>query len=693
MTTTHTLDALCGNACSNPHSLLGLHDAVIRLWRPGAHHVHLEVNGQIVQATCVHEMGLFECPVPEGTGALDYRIYHPNGSLAHDPYAFLPSFGHMDEHFWGEGTHVRAYEVLGAREGEHGGVRGTTFAVWAPSAKGVSLVSDFNNWDGRACPMRLMGASGVWELFVPDAGEGLKYKYEIQSWDHHLRIKADPFATWSEVRPKNASVVFDVDCYDWGDHEWMEARKAQSLNRPISIYEVHLGSWRRHHGEFLNYRELARELAAYCVEMGFTHVELLPVAEHPLDESWGYQVSGYYATSSRYGTPEDFQFFVDYLHQKGIGVILDWVPAHFPQDDFSLATFDGTCLFEHADPRQGYHPHWNTAIFNYGRHEVSNFLIANALFWLEKMHVDGLRVDAVASMLYLDYGREGQEWVPNVHGGKENLEAIAFLKKLNALVQENFPGALMIAEESTAFEGITKPVSEGGLGFNLKWNMGWMNDTLHYFPHPPDDRSQYHHYLTHTMDFAYTERFVLVLSHDEVVHEKCSLLSKMPEERFANLRLLLSYMWCQPGKKLLFMGGELGQDTEWNCKEQLPWHLLEDDNHKEIQQLVKRLNHLYQAHPALWELDFDPAGFEWIVSDPTISLIAYKRLAPSETLVCLHHFGALTHPDTLIECGPCQEVVELFDSNGVDLVGGEVVLEKGFRTTVNPLSTRIFAIR
>ncbi|MGE3954926.1 MAG: 1,4-alpha-glucan branching protein GlgB [Parachlamydiales bacterium] len=690
------LDSLIQSTCSDPHSLLGLHDErTVRLWRPGALTCHLEVEGETVEAKRVHEAGLFEYTHHRPLAPDRYRVYHTNGMLAHDPYAFPPTFGNLDEYLWNEGTHVRAYERLGAREIEHRGARGTLFAVWAPAARGVSLVSDFNNWDGRVTPMRQMGVSGVWELFVPDAGEGLRYKFEIQGWDGRLRVKADPFAYWSEVRPYNASIVFDLDCYEWGDQRWMENRRTQTLNRPMSIYEVHLGSWRKSHGEFLNYRELARELSAYCLEMGFTHVELLPITEHPLDESWGYQVSGYYSATSRFGTPEDFQFFVDTLHQKGIGVILDWVPAHFPQDDFSLAQFDGTHLYEHADPRQGYHPHWNTAIFNYGRHEVSNFLIANALFWFDKMHIDGLRVDAVASMLYLDYGRREGEWIPNAYGGKENLEAIAFLQTLNTTVHDHFRGVLMIAEESTAFPNITRPVSEGGLGFDLKWNMGWMNDLLHYLSRHPYDRHWYHNNLTHILDYAFFEQSLLPLSHDEVVHQKRSLLGKMPEEAFTNLRLLLSTQWCMPGKKLLFMGSELGLWTEWNCKEELPWGQLQYEPHKQTQQLVRRLNQLYRDHPALWERDFDWLSLEWVLSDYGLSTIAYKRHAENEVLLCLHNFSPHSLPEFILPVGPCNEVVEIFDSNGVDFQGEHPItpVEGGFKTSLTPLSTRIFELR
>ena len=472
----------------DPHHFLGLQPAgadkkVIRLWRPGASFLHIELFGKSVEAKKIDDSGLFELEVPVNTTASDYRVYHQNGLLAHDPYAFLPTLGELDAYLFARGVHYKLYEALGARVFVAQGIHGVKFTVWAPSAKAVSLVGDFNYWDGRVNPLRQMMGTGIWELFVPGLKEGDKYKFEIRTQEGHLRVKADPFAYCSEYRPLTASVVFDVDKYTWGDHEWMQNRaQKQNDSSPINVYELHLGSWKKKGNKTANYREIALELSQYCKEMGFSHIELMPIAEHPLDESWGYQVTGFYAVTSRYGTPEDFQFFVDHMHREGIGVILDWVPAHFPTDDYSLAQFDGTYLFEHADPRQGFHPHWNTYIFNYGRYEVSNFLIANALFWLDKMHIDGLRVDAVASMLYLDYGRNHGEWIPNRYGGNENLEAIEFLKHLSSVVHERFPHVLMFAEESTSFTGVTHRLEWGGLGFDVKWNMGWMNDTFKIHP-------------------------------------------------------------------------------------------------------------------------------------------------------------------------------------------------------------------
>ena len=592
----------------DPHRLLGLHGQTIRLWRPGAENIHLEVKGNIVEGQKVAP-GLFEYTALQSITGKDYRIYHQNGTLAHDPYAFFPTIGEMDTYLFNKGCHYELYKVLGANLKEFHGVKGVQFAVWAPNAKSVSLIADFNFFDGRATPMRSMGTSGIWELFVPGLKEGEKYKFEIHTREGYLRVKSDPFAFYSELRPRTASIVANLDAYQWNDNQWMSARKNLTLDRPINVYEVHLGSWRDYGTEFPNYRQVAVDLAKYCKEMGFTHVELLPIMEHPLDESWGYQVSGFYSVTSRYGTVADFQFFVDHMHNQGIGVILDWVPAHFPTDDFSLNRFDGTALFEHEDPRKGIHPHWHTAIFNYGRKEVTNFLLANALFWFDKMHIDGLRVDAVASMLFLDYGRKEGEWIPNPDGSNFNIDAIEFLKHLNSIVHERFPGVLMIAEESSSYQGVTH---KEGLGFDLKWNMGWMNDTLQYFSKDPFFRKFHQNDLTFSLIYAFSERFISVLSHDEVVHGKGSLVNKMPGpdwQKFANLRLLYSYLITHPGKKLLFMGGEIGQWNEWYCKAALDWHLLQFPLHHGLSKMVADLNRLLpRVAPALG-LRFRLAGF------------------------------------------------------------------------------------
>ncbi len=640
----------------NPHHLLGLHGQTIRLWRPGSDKTYLEVLGQIVEAEKVDEFGLFEFLCPQKITPNDYRVYHTSGLLAHDPYAQLPLIGEMDTFLFNKGCHYRLYSVLGANV-KNGG---TQFAVWAPNARSVSLVADFNHWDGRVSPMRSLGISGIWELFVPGVGPGEKYKFEIRTREGYLRIKSDPCAFYSELRPLTASVVADVNGYSWRDGEW----KKQSVYSPINIYEVHLGSWKSYGAEFPNYREIAVDLAKYCNEMGFTHVELMPIMEHPLDESWGYQVTGFFSVTSRYGTPADFQFFVDHMHLQGIGVILDWVPAHFPTDDFSLNRFDGTALYEHDDPRKGIHPHWQTAIFNYGRREVANFLIASALFWLDKMHIDGLRVDAVASMLYLDYGRKGGEWIPNPDGSNFNIDAIEFLKHLNSVAHEQFPGALMIAEESSSFSGVTHAE---GLGFDLKWNMGWMNDLLRYFAKDPIYRKFHQNDLTFSLLYAFTEKFMCVLSHDEVVHGKGSLLNKMPGpdwQKYANVRLLYSYMICHPGKKLIFMGAEIGQWNEWYCKSNLDWYLLQYPHHQGLFDMVRDLNHFYLAQPPLWEADFDWRGYEWIdFSDSQNSVISYLRKGAGRSLACVHNFTPEFHAQYWISLKDQSKVREVFNTD------------------------------
>lgn len=696
------------NGHHDPHRFLGIHslDAehkVIRLWRPGASCCHLEVQGKIVEGCSVHPSGLFEYRVSSDSTFLDYRIFHQNGLLAHDPYAFYPTLGELDFYLFSKGVHYELYHALGARILHHQGVLGTKFAVWAPDAKRVSLIGDFNYWDGRVNPMRNLGYSGIWEIFVPGIVENEKYKFEIHTKEGVRKVKSDPYAYGYELRPLTASVVRNVDNFSWTDEKWMDERiKFRQGNVPMAIYEVHLGSWRKKQGGFYNYREIAPMLASYCLDMGFTHVELMPIAEHPLDESWGYQVTGYFAVTSRYGSPEDFQFFVNYLHENNIGVLVDWVPAHFPTDDFSLAHFDGSNLYEHADPRQGFHPHWNTFIFNYGRHEVANFLIASALFWFEKMHIDGLRVDAVASMIYLDYGRKEGEWIPNIFGNNFNLQAIEFLKHLNSIVHQKFPGALMFAEESTAYDGVTRSLEWGGLGFDLKWNMGWMNDTLCYFSTDPIFRSYHQNLLTFIMLYAYTERFLLVLSHDEVVHGKGNLISKMPGDdwqKFASVRLLYSYMICQPGKKLLFMGSEMGQWSEWNCNEELHWYLCAFDRHQKLQKSIKDLNHFYLKSPALWERDFDYHGFEWIdFSDHKNSVISYLRKGSQQLLVCVHNFTPTYFPEYQICLPNVKKVKEVFNTDREEYWGsGKInsqlkIISSGFIIQLSPLATMIFEI-
>ena len=594
--------------------------------------------GAVIALERIYPDGFFEAALFGETHVFPYRlrVRFADGSEREfeDPYRFPPVLSDYDLHLLGEGTHHRAYEKLGAHVTAVEGVRGVGFAVWAPNARRVSVVGDFNQWDGRRHPMRVRGSTGIWELFLPGLEDGDIYKFEIKSREaNHLGLKADPYAFSSELRPKTASIVHDLDHYTWHDQEWLENRpRRQALSAPMAIYEVHLGSWQRvpeEKNRVLTYRELAERLVAYAHEAGFTHLQLLPVMEHPLDESWGYQTTGYFSPTSRFGTPEDFMAFVDYCHQHNVGVILDWVPAHFPSDAHGLAFFDGTHLYDHFDPRRGEHKDWGTRIFNYGRSEVCNFLWSSALFWLDKYHADGLRVDAVASMLYLDYSRQPGEWIPNRYGGNEDLEAIDFLKKFNEVVHHDHPGVLTIAEESTAWGGVSRPTYLGGLGFSLKWNLGWMHDTLLYFSKDSIYRRYHHNNLTFSLLYAFSENFVLVLSHDEVVHGKGSLVSKMPGDdwqRFANLRALLAYMYGHPGKKLLFMGGEFGQWAEWNSSQGLEWHLLEYEPHRRLRQLVCDLNRHYRAEPALHEIDFEPSGFEWIdFQDVDNSVVAFLR--------------------------------------------------------------------
>jgi 1,4-alpha-glucan branching enzyme len=635
----------------DPHSLLGAHPAGssvdVRALLPGAAAMRVVPRrGAPVEMKLLDPSGVFAAHLPRRKAPLAYRleVTWPDGrtSTFDDPYSQPPTLGELDLHLITEGRHEKLWEVLGARE--RGG--GTAFAVWAPAARSVSVVGDFNDWDGRAHFMRSLGGSGVWELFVPGVGSGERYKYEVRPRSGPPLLKADPLAGSAEHPPATASVVHRPG-HAWADAAWVAAREAP-WERPLSIYEAHLGSWRLNPLEGnrqLTYAELGEELAAYVSDLGFTHVELLPVMEHPFSGSWGYQTSGYYAPTSRFGSPDAFRAFVDHLHRAGVGVILDWVPAHFPRDEFALARFDGTALYEHEDPRRGAHPDWGTLVFNYGRKEVRNFLVANALYWLECFHADGLRVDAVASMLYRDYSRKPGEWVPNEYGGNEDLEAIAFLRELNEVTHAHVPGVIMAAEESTAWPGVSRPTSGGGLGFGFKWNMGWMHDTLDYLSHDPVHRSYHHDRLTFGLLYAFSENFILPLSHDEVVHGKGSLLSKMPGDRWqqlANLRALYAYMWAHPGKKLLFMGAELAQEQEWSHDRSLDWHLLADRGHAGVHRLVRDLNRLYQAEPALWERDFDPSGFAWLeAGDSSSNTLAFVRYSAGgeRALACVCNFS------------------------------------------------------
>ena len=638
------LSRLLANEITDPHAILGAHPAtvgevqgvVIRAYHPDAAGADCIVDGAELAMTAING-GLFSVFLPGATTPVRYRIrfrFREGASWERDdPYRFPPTIGDVDLHLFNEGTHRRLWEMLGAHLRTIDGVEGVSFAVWAPNARRVSVVGDFCMWDGRLFPMRLMGSSGVWELFIPGIGENALYKFELLTREGIPRVKADPFALKMQQAPETASIVVREDAYAWRDDAWMQKREAGDPARePMAIYEVHLGSWMRvpEDGDRpLSYREIAPRLADHCRHFGFTHVELLPIAEHPFTGSWGYQVSNYFATTSRYGSPDDFRFLVDTLHQAGIGVILDWVPAHFPKDDWALRRFDGTALFEHEDPRLGEHPDWGTLIFNYGRNEVRNFLIANALFWLGDYHVDGLRVDAVASMLYLDYSRKAGEWLRNRHGGRENLEAIEFLRQMNEAVRIERPGCFTVAEESTAWPGVTKPTSEGGLGFTFKWNMGWMHDTLQYFALDPIYRRHHHDQLTFAMMYEHSERFIMPLSHDEVVHLKGSLLHKMAGDwwqKFANLRTMCAYHYTRPGKKLLFMGSELAPWTEWNHDRSLDWHLGQDGMHEAFGRYLADLGHVYGEHPALWRHDYGHEGFAWIdVADRENSVLSYVR--------------------------------------------------------------------
>ncbi len=644
----------------SPHQLLGMHPLgdgsglVVRAFVPGATKIEVqpthEKNKPAFKLERVHGAGVFEGVTRAAKEVYAYDLVitdsQKNQRRTRDPYSFLPTLSESDLYLFGKGDERRIYEKLGAQLRTIDGVHGTSFAVWAPNAQRVSVVGDFNHWDGRCHPMRSLGPSGVWEIFIPGVGEGAHYKFEIRNLHGQNVLKTDPYGFFFEIAPKNAAIVWNNRKFEWSDEAWLTQRKQRDpLRSPISIYEVHLGSWRKKtSSESFGYRELAGPLVDYVKQMGFTHVEFLPIAEHAFYPSWGYQVTGFYAPTSRYGTPEDFKFLVNALHNAGIGVIVDWVPAHFPRDDWALARFDGSALYEHEDPRKGAHQDWGTLIFNFGRHEVSNFLMANALFWCDQFHVDGLRVDAVASMLYLDYSRKQGEWIPNQYGGRENLEAIDFLRKFNHITHVEFPGVVTIAEESTAWPQVTRPPYLGGLGFSFKWNMGWMHDTLNYFARDPVFRKYHQNDLTFAMLYHHNENFVLPLSHDEVVHGKRSLLGRMPGDdwqRFANLRMLLAYQWLFPGKKLLFMGGEIGQSREWNANGEIDWWLLNaGPYHAGLQRMIADLNRLYQSEPGLWQGDFDLSGFYWVdCSDTENSVLSFVRQnadRTSEVIVVLN---------------------------------------------------------
>ena len=631
----------------DPFAILGPHQVeaglVVRVFMPGAEAVCLVGGGRpLADMARVHEAGIFTALLPGAAPGLPYRLSCRAGAETwetDDPYRFGPVIGARDEHYFAEGTHLRLWDVLGAHVTSHEGADGVHFAVWAPNAQRVSLVGDFNLWDGRRHVMRRRGSTGIWEIFMPGLAAGAVYKYELRTRAGEiLPLKADPVGFGAEHPPATASIVRDLRGHEWRDAAWMADRQAaQAVDAPVSIYEVHLGSWKRVPEEGdrpLSYLEHAGQLVPYVKDMGFTHIELMPVSEHPFDGSWGYQPVGLYAPSIRYGTPEEFRQLVEAAHAAGLGLIIDWVPGHFPNDPHGLAWFDGTHLYEHADPREGRHPDWDTLVYNYGRREVANFLIANALYWLEEFHVDGLRVDAVASMLYRDYSRKAGEWIPNAHGGRENLEAIALLQRMNELVYARHPGIATVAEESTAWGGVSRPTSAGGLGFGYKWNMGWMNDTLDYISRDPVHRRFHHHQITFGLYYAFSENFILPISHDEVVHGKGSLLTRMPGEgaqKFANMRAYLGFMWTHPGKKLLFMGQEFAQGQEWSHQRSLDWHLTGHPWHAGIQRLVRDLNRLYRETPALYERDCRPDGFEWVEAGAaTESVFAWLRHGEGE---------------------------------------------------------------
>ena len=694
------LEALAGARHSDPFSVLGPHrvdrtGVVIRTYQPAAERVAVARAGDLAEMTRIHPSGIFEARFPDAGDIFDYRlrVTYPGGYATEldDPYRYGRVISDYDLHLFAEGKHTRIYDKLGAQVMRIGHADGVHFGVWAPNAERVSVVGDFNGWDGRVHPMRSLAASGVWEIFIPGVSEGQRYKFEIRSRAYgELLLKSDPYGFGFEVPPLSASVVTRA-AHQWGDDEWMKARPRQNawLNRPMAAYEVHLGSWARvpeEHHRYLTYRELAARLVPYVKDMGYTHIELLPVMEHPFSGSWGYQVVGFFAPTSRFGAPADFKAFVDLCHQNGIGVILDWVPGHFPKDAHGLARFDGTALFEHADPRQGEHRDWGTLIFNYSRNEVRNFLLANALFWLQEYHVDGLRVDAVASMLYLDYSRTEGEWIPNRFGGRENLDAIDFLRQLNALTHGDQPGSITVAEESTAFPSVSRPTYLGGLGFTYKWNMGWMNDILEYVSHDPIHRRYHHRHLTFSLLYAFTENFILPFSHDEVVHGKGSMLGKIPGDdwqKAATLRALFGFMYAHPGKKLMFMGAEFGQGREWDYDGSLDWHLLDQPLHAGVRMFVQDLNRAYMAEPSLHQCDFEPRGFQWIdCNDADNSVVSFIRRATNDQdfVVAVLNFTPVPRQGYVVGVPRAGSYAELLNSDS-EIYGGSNVGNGGIAFT------------
>lgn len=679
---TEMIDLLVDGASHDPHAILGPHShdsgITVRALRPMAESVTV-VSGDTTYPMEHESRGVWRAVLPVAD-VPDYGLsvdYGEGPRPAEDPYRYLPTLGDVDLHLLGEGRHEQLWEALGAHahvyDSEHGPVSGTSFAVWAPSARGVRVVGDFNFWDGAGYPMRSLGSSGVWELFIPGVEDGARYKFSILGEDYIWREKADPVAFATEVPPQSASVVFTSD-YVWGDEEWLARRAtADPLASPMSIYEIHLGSWRRG----LDYDQLAEELTEYILDQGFTHVELLPVTEHPYEPSWGYQVTSYFAPTSRFGNPDQFRHLVDRLHRAGIGVIMDWVPGHFPKDDWALGRFDGTPLYEHPDPRRGEQLDWGTYIFNFGRREVRNFLVANAVYWLEEFHIDGLRVDAVASMLYLDYSRKEGEWLPNEHGGREHLEAVEFLQEMNATVYKRVPGIVTIAEESTSWPGVTQPTYLGGLGFGFKWNMGWMHDSLGYVGREPIYRQYHHSEMTFSMVYAYSEHFILPISHDEVVYGKGSLAGKMPGDRWQQLageRAYLGFMWAHPGKQLLFMGAEIAQSGEWSEQKSLDWWLLEYDEHRGVQQCVADMNRAYTDTPAMWQLDDDPGGFQWIdANDAVNNVFSWLRFGSDGSIMaCIANMAPIVRDSYRVGLPRAGGWTEILNTDAADYGGSGV---------------------
>lgn len=719
---------LLKNEYGDPHSVLGMHEiatggkkgVVVRQLIPGAVGVNVidEKSGKKFGLGKVHDDGYFEGVIPRRNQYFSYfiEVDFGNGNVweTADQYTFEPTVTEYDRYLFGVGNHYRIYEKLGAHPKKINGVEGVAFGVWAPNAKSVSVVGNFNNWDGRRNMMRILDKSGIWELFIPGVKVLDLYKYQVKAQNGEIVNKADPYATFAEVRPATASIVYDINGFQWQDGAWMARREnVDGYKTAMNIYEVHLGSWMRVPEEgnrFLTYKEAADKLVKYVVDMGYTHVEFMPLSEFPFDGSWGYQVTGYYAPTSRYGTPKEFMELIDTFHQNNIGVIMDWVPAHFPRDVHGLARFDGTALYEHGDPRRGEHLEWGTYIYNYGRNEVKNFLIANALYWIKEYHIDGLRVDAVSSMLYLDFCREDGQWMPNEYGGRENLEAVEFIKHMNSVIGGSCKGVMMIAEESTSWEGVTRSANENGLGFNLKWNMGWMNDFLSYIKKDAIHRKYHHNYITFSMMYHYSENYVLVLSHDEVVHMKGAMMHKVPGDmwqKVANLKTAYGFMYGHPGKKLLFMGNEIGQFSEWSEARSLDWHMLEFQEYRNLHLYMKDLNHFYKSQSALWEMDFNPQGFEWIECDDNErSMVAFTRRGKEReqqlALVC--NFTPTPYESFLLGVPEAVNYAEVFNSDAVQYGGtgrinGNLIINKkipcnrcpnSIEITVPPLSFIVF---